>query len=325
MLRPRVAGVGSAVGVDRTRAWSSMEIGAPQRDRHRRAIAGAPRRRGISAAARAALLGGRRGQPRPSWPSSRSACATSRPLTARTPARSASPSPARARRSSSRASARSRSAGARSRRPGRGPPHAAARPRTGKHLRQMHAGLMRAQGRRDKPDAWWQALARFASDDSRGALFACDFEGRTVAAAVVHRHAGLVTYAWGASGAGEAPLLEGHPCPRRGDPLGPGRRLHHLSTSAAFLSRGTPIPSATPSPPSSTTSTSSASGWSASTEAGAEEADGARNARDKGLSCRAHAFAAERGARGRDRAAMRDEPWEAPRQDGHSSRWRGAW
>jgi len=66
-------------------------------------------------------------------------------------------------------------------------------------LRRMHASLMRTQGRRDKPDAWWEAVAHFASDDARGALFACDFEGRTVAAAVVLRHGGLATYAWGAS------------------------------------------------------------------------------------------------------------------------------
>jgi peptidoglycan pentaglycine glycine transferase (the first glycine) len=66
-------------------------------------------------------------------------------------------------------------------------------------LRAMHAALMRSQGRRDRPDAWWQALARFASDDGRGAIFACDFEGRTVAAAVTLRHGALATYAWGAS------------------------------------------------------------------------------------------------------------------------------
>lgn len=68
-----------------------------------------------------------------------------------------------------------------------------------RRLRELHAGLMRAQGRRDKPDTWWDAVARFASDDARGALFACDFEGRTVAAAVVLRHGALATYAWGAS------------------------------------------------------------------------------------------------------------------------------
>lgn len=66
-------------------------------------------------------------------------------------------------------------------------------------LRAMHSALMRAQGRRDRPDAWWDALARFASDDARGAIFACDFEGRTVAAAVALRHGALATYAWGAS------------------------------------------------------------------------------------------------------------------------------
>jgi Acetyltransferase (GNAT) domain/FemAB family len=66
-------------------------------------------------------------------------------------------------------------------------------------LRAMHAALMQSQGRRDRPDAWWQALARFTSDDGRGAIFACDFEGRTVAAAVTLRHGALATYAWGAS------------------------------------------------------------------------------------------------------------------------------
>lgn len=66
-------------------------------------------------------------------------------------------------------------------------------------LRELHRALMKGQGRRDKPDRWWNAVRSFASDDARGALFACDYEGRTIAACVVLRHGALATYAWGAS------------------------------------------------------------------------------------------------------------------------------
>lgn len=78
-------------------------------------------------------------------------------------------------------------------------------------LRRMHAALMRSQGRRDRPDAWWQTLERFASDDARGAIFACDFEGRTVAAAVTLRHGPLATYAWGASVPEKLPFTKAIP------------------------------------------------------------------------------------------------------------------
>lgn len=78
-------------------------------------------------------------------------------------------------------------------------------------LREMHSALMRSQGRRDKPARWWDALARFASDDARGALFACDHDGRTVAAAVVLRHGPLVTYAWGASVPDRLPFTKAIP------------------------------------------------------------------------------------------------------------------
>jgi Acetyltransferase (GNAT) domain len=67
------------------------------------------------------------------------------------------------------------------------------------HLRAMYRGLMQGQGKRDKPDRWWDAVRSFASDDARGALFACDHDGRTVAACVILRHGALATYAWGAS------------------------------------------------------------------------------------------------------------------------------
>jgi lipid II:glycine glycyltransferase (peptidoglycan interpeptide bridge formation enzyme) len=66
-------------------------------------------------------------------------------------------------------------------------------------LKAMHAVLMRSQGKRVKSDAWWRALEHFAATDARGALFACDYEGRVVAACVVLRHAKLVTYSFGAS------------------------------------------------------------------------------------------------------------------------------
>jgi peptidoglycan pentaglycine glycine transferase (the first glycine) len=66
-------------------------------------------------------------------------------------------------------------------------------------LRELHRGLMEGQGRRDKPDRWWNAIQSFASDDARGALFACDHGGRTVAACVILRHGPLASYAWGAS------------------------------------------------------------------------------------------------------------------------------
>jgi hypothetical protein len=66
-------------------------------------------------------------------------------------------------------------------------------------LRAMYRLLMAGQGRRDRPEPWWQAVSRFVGDESRGALFACDYGGRTVSAAVVLRHGARATYAWGAS------------------------------------------------------------------------------------------------------------------------------
>jgi hypothetical protein len=79
------------------------------------------------------------------------------------------------------------------------------------HLREMHRGLMRAQGKRDRPGAWWDAVRRFVSDDARGAFFACDYDGRTVAAAVVLRHDGLATYSWGASVPDKLPFSKAIP------------------------------------------------------------------------------------------------------------------
>jgi hypothetical protein len=78
-------------------------------------------------------------------------------------------------------------------------------------LRAMHAETMRAQGKRARPAAWWDALARFASDDARGRLFPCDLDGRCVAAAVVLRHGPLAVYAWGASVPEKLPFTKAVP------------------------------------------------------------------------------------------------------------------
>jgi hypothetical protein len=78
-------------------------------------------------------------------------------------------------------------------------------------MREMHRDLMRSQGKRDRPDAWWDAVRRFVSDDARGAFFACDQGDRTIAAAVVLRHGGLATYAWGASVPDKLPFSKAIP------------------------------------------------------------------------------------------------------------------
>lgn len=66
-------------------------------------------------------------------------------------------------------------------------------------LREMVRDLMRSQSRRDRPDAWWDALRRHVADDARGAFFVCDHGGRVVAGAVYLRHGSRVIYGWGAA------------------------------------------------------------------------------------------------------------------------------
>jgi lipid II:glycine glycyltransferase (peptidoglycan interpeptide bridge formation enzyme) len=78
-------------------------------------------------------------------------------------------------------------------------------------LRAMHETLMRAQGKRGRGARWWSALERFVADETRGAIFACDFEGRVVAACVVVRHGELATYAWGASVGDKLPFPKAIP------------------------------------------------------------------------------------------------------------------
>jgi hypothetical protein len=78
-------------------------------------------------------------------------------------------------------------------------------------LRSMHETMMRGQGRRGKSARWWGALERFVGDATRGAIFACDFEARVVAACVVVRHGELATYAWGASVGERLPFTKAIP------------------------------------------------------------------------------------------------------------------
>jgi hypothetical protein len=66
-------------------------------------------------------------------------------------------------------------------------------------LRKMHDTTMESQGMRVRPRTWWDALRSHLSDARRGAMHACMFEGRVVAASVVLRHGPVATYAWGAS------------------------------------------------------------------------------------------------------------------------------
>jgi hypothetical protein len=93
---------------------------------------------------------------------------------------------------------------------------AGARARRGTHddwtqLRALHGAMMTAQGKRDRSRAWWEAVERFPGDDARGAMFACDFGGRVVAACVVLRHGARATYAWGASVPDKLPFSKAIP------------------------------------------------------------------------------------------------------------------
>jgi lipid II:glycine glycyltransferase (peptidoglycan interpeptide bridge formation enzyme) len=78
-------------------------------------------------------------------------------------------------------------------------------------LREMYRALMQMQGKHDKRDRWWRAVRDFVADESRGALFACDYGGRTVAACVVLRHGVRATYTWGASVAEKLPFSKAIP------------------------------------------------------------------------------------------------------------------
>jgi len=75
----------------------------------------------------------------------------------------------------------------------------------------LYRAMMAAQGRRDRPAAWWAALRRHVADESRGALFVCEAGGGTVAAAVVLRHGAQATFGWGASVTEDLPFSKSVP------------------------------------------------------------------------------------------------------------------
>jgi len=78
-------------------------------------------------------------------------------------------------------------------------------------LREMHRDLMHSQGRGDKSDAWWIALQQFADASDRGGLFACEYDSRVVAAAVILRHGPRATYMLGASVTDKLPFSKSIP------------------------------------------------------------------------------------------------------------------
>jgi hypothetical protein len=101
-------------------------------------------------------------------------------------------------------------------------------------LRAMHTTLMRSQGMRGKSARWWTAVERFVADERRGAMFACTWQGRVVAACVVVRHGGLATYTWGAS------VPEKLPFPKAIPPLVAGIRWARDAGCTAFDLGGVP-------------------------------------------------------------------------------------
>jgi lipid II:glycine glycyltransferase (peptidoglycan interpeptide bridge formation enzyme) len=78
-------------------------------------------------------------------------------------------------------------------------------------LRALFSEMMSSQGKRTPSAAWWRALQRFASDDSRGAMYVCDYAGRVVSGCVALRHGSLATYTWGASVADKLPFSKAIP------------------------------------------------------------------------------------------------------------------
>jgi hypothetical protein len=79
------------------------------------------------------------------------------------------------------------------------------------HLRELYAAMMKAQGRGSRPAVWWSALERYLADERRGALFACEHEGRVVTACAILRHGARATFAWGASVPDDLPFAKSVP------------------------------------------------------------------------------------------------------------------
>jgi hypothetical protein len=72
--------------------------------------------------------------------------------------------------------------------------------------------MMRAQGKRPRSLDYHEALSSYVrSDDSRGALFVCELEGRILASAVVLRHGGAAVYAHGATTLEPSPITKSIP------------------------------------------------------------------------------------------------------------------
>ena len=66
--------------------------------------------------------------------------------------------------------------------------------------RRLSGEVMAAQGKGDKPAAWYDALfTSMLTDPARGALFVCEHEGSVVGTVAVLRNGPLATYAYGAT------------------------------------------------------------------------------------------------------------------------------
>jgi hypothetical protein len=65
--------------------------------------------------------------------------------------------------------------------------------------RRLMGEMLAAQGKRDRPRAFYDALAAHLDDPRRGALFVCEHEGDIVSTVVVLRHGALATYVFGAT------------------------------------------------------------------------------------------------------------------------------
>ncbi len=63
--------------------------------------------------------------------------------------------------------------------------------------------LLSAQGKRDKPRRWYDALWSFLGDSRRGAFFVCEHERSVLGSVVALRHGALATYAYGATSAAD--------------------------------------------------------------------------------------------------------------------------
>ncbi len=75
--------------------------------------------------------------------------------------------------------------------------------------RRLSAQMLAAQGKRDRPAAWYEALwTAMLEGRERGALFVGEHEGRIVGTAVVLRHGPIAVYAYGATRSEPAPFTK---------------------------------------------------------------------------------------------------------------------